>query len=80
MYKASILIVEDNNIVMLELKDRLEEMGYNVIDTSSSGPDAIKKAELHKPDLIIMDIRLKGDMDGIETSASIKKTMEVPIV
>jgi PAS domain S-box-containing protein len=80
MYKASILIVEDNNIVMLELKDRLEEMGYNVIDTSSSGPDAIKKAELHKPDLIIMDIRLKGDMDGIETSASIKKSMEVPIV
>jgi PAS domain S-box-containing protein len=80
MYKASILIVEDNNIVMLELKDRLEEMGYNILDTCSSGPDAIKKAELHKPDLILMDIRLKGDMDGIETSAAIREKMEVPII
>jgi len=80
MYKASILIVEDNNIVMLELKDRLEEMGYNVADTASSGLDAIKKAELHLPDMIIMDIRIKGDIDGIETSARIKKKMDVPIV
>jgi PAS domain S-box-containing protein len=80
IYKASILIVEDNNIVMLELKDRLEEMSYKVVDTASSGFDAIQKAELHQPDLIIMDIRLKGDMDGIDTSATIRGKMDVPIV
>jgi len=80
MYKASILIVEDNNIVMLELKDRLEEMGYSVAATASSGFDAIKKAELLHPDLILMDIRLKGDMDGIDTSANIRKNMDIPII
>ncbi|MGA7721869.1 MAG: response regulator [Ignavibacteriaceae bacterium] len=80
MYKASILIVEDNKIVILELKEMLESMEYHVIETASSGEDAIAKAESVKPDLIIMDIRLKGDMDGIETSASIRKNMDVPII
>ena len=78
--KASILIVEDNNIVMLELKDRLEENGYRVIDSVPSGAEAIKKAESFNPDLIMMDIRLKGDMDGIDTAAMIKKELDIPVI
>ncbi len=80
MEKSSILIVEDNNIVMMELKDRLIEMGYNVVDTASSGEEAIKKAGKHLPDLIMMDIRIKGEMDGIDSAAIIRKEFGIPVV
>ncbi len=80
MNKPNIIIVEDNNIVMLELKDRLNEMGYNVVDTASSAMEAIEKVELHSPDLTMMDIRLKGEMDGIDAAAVIKKEYNTPII
>jgi PAS domain S-box-containing protein len=78
--KPSILIVEDNNIVMLELKDRLSEMDYEVVGTASSGLEAINKAGIHRPDLTLMDIRLKGEMDGIEAAAKIKEEFNLPVV
>lgn len=80
MDKVSIIVVEDNNIVMLELKDRLEEMGYNVVDTAPSGSEALSKIEQHHPNLIMMDIRLKGEMDGIDTAARIKKEFDIPVI
>ena len=80
MNNSNILIVEDNNIVMLELKDKLFEMGYNVVDTASSAVEAIEKAEKHYPDLTMIDIRLKGEMDGIDAAAIIKKELDIPIV
>ena len=80
MYKASILIVEDNELVVLELKDRLKKMGYDISATASNGLNAIKKAILHQPDLIMMDIRLKGKIDGIDASTEIRNSMDVPIV
>ncbi len=80
MNKANILIVEDNNIVMLELRDRLTEMGYVVVDTASSALEAIEKAEFHTPDLTMMDIRLKGEMDGIDAATIIKKALNIPII
>ncbi len=80
MDKANILIVEDNNIVMLELQDRLFEMGYNVVGTASSALEAIEKAGQHYPDLTMMDIRLKGEMDGIDAAARIKKDFNIPVV
>jgi len=80
MSNASILIVEDNNIVMLELKDRLEETGYNVVGYAPSGVEAIKKAEESHPDLIMMDIRLKGEMDGIDAAARIKNELDIPVI
>ena len=80
MSNASILIVEDNNIVMLELKDRLEETGYNVVGYAPSGLEAIKKAQEFHPDLIMMDIRLKGEMDGIDAAARIKNELDIPVI
>ncbi|MFO7447118.1 MAG: PAS domain S-box protein [Ignavibacteriaceae bacterium] len=80
MHKASVLIVEDNFIVMMELKDRLLEMGYDVVDTAASGLEAINKAALHNPDLTMMDIRLKGEMDGIEAAARIRKKFDIPVI
>jgi len=69
-----ILIVEDESIVALELKDRLEKLGYQVIATVSTGEKAIKTTEEKNPDLILMDIHLKGNMDGITAAKHIKNT------
>jgi len=69
-----ILIVEDESIVALELKDRLEKLGYQVIATVSTGEQAIKTTEEKNPDLILMDIHLKGNMDGITAAKHIKNT------
>lgn len=80
MSNASILIVEDNNIVMLELRSRLEETGYNVVGYAPSGFEAVKKAEEFHPDLIMMDIRLKGEMDGIDAAARIKNELDIPVI
>jgi PAS domain S-box-containing protein len=80
MEKISILIVEDNYIVMMELASRLAGLGYKIVDSAASGLEAVEKAELYKPDLIIMDIRLKGGIDGIEAASRIKKKLDLPVI
>ena len=66
--KSKILIVEDYSIVAKDIKERLKHMDYNVLDIVSKGEDAIKKSNETKPDVVLMDIVLKGDLDGIETA------------
>ena len=75
-----ILVVEDEIIVGMEIKDRLERLGYSVIDTVSSGEEAVKRAEETSPDLVLMDIRLKGDMDGIEAAKRIRHRFNIPVI
>lgn len=75
-----ILIVEDEPIVALELQDRLEKLGYNIIDTVPTGEQAIKTTKEKNPDLILMDIHLKGKIDGIKTAQHIKQTQNIPII
>lgn len=75
-----ILVVEDESIVALEIQNRLEKLGYNVVDNVATGEQAIKKAAETKPDLILMDIYLKGEMDGIKAAQHIKKTQNIPII
>ena len=74
-----ILIVEDEAITALDLKYSLEELGYEVIDTVDTGQDAIDKANETIPDVVLMDIKLKGDMEGIEAAAVISK-LNVPVI
>ena len=69
--KKRILIVEDEAIIALNLKFDLEDLGYEVINTVDTGYDAIYEAAEHRPDLTIMDIQLKGDMNGIEAAKKI---------
>ena len=77
---ASILIVEDEGIVARDLVYRLETMGYRVAGVASTGEEAILKAwELH-PDLILMDIVLKGDLDGIEAARMLRERADIPVV
>lgn len=64
-----VLIVEDDAIVQLHLRVLLEELGYAVVGIAANGDDALIGAGANPPDLVIMDIRLKGKRDGIETAA-----------
>ncbi|HHT19063.1 MAG: histidine kinase dimerization/phosphoacceptor domain -containing protein [Euryarchaeota archaeon] len=76
---AHILIVEDEVVEVMYLKNSLQLMGYDVLAVASSGDEAIDKAKKLKPDLILMDVVLKGDMDGIEAAKHIKK-FKIPII
>ena len=80
MAKARILIVEDNNIVVLELRDWLRSLGYVVSGVAAYGEEAVEKAGETRPDLVLMDIRLKGDMDGIEAAEEIRASFDIPVV
>ena len=69
--RPRILIVEDEFIVAFELKTALEDMGYEVCAIATSGEEAVARAEQIKPDCVLMDVTLKGEMDGIEAARHI---------
>lgn len=75
-----ILIVEDENIVALDMKMRLESLGYRVIGVMDSGAAALESLGSAVPDLILMDIKLRGGADGIETARAARERVEVPII
>ncbi len=79
MVKVKILLVEDECIEAMDLEQILESFGYEVPSIASSGEEAVKKAMEYKPDLILMDIELKGHMNGIEAASKIKK-LEIPVI
>ena len=78
--KTKIMVVEDERITAMEIVDRLEDFGYSVPATATSGEDAVKKAEEFTPDLILMDIMLEGNMDGIQAAEQIRKHLDIPVV
>jgi AmiR/NasT family two-component response regulator len=78
--KAKILVVEDDRIISLEIKERLEEFNYGVIGSATTGEEAYSLASAYLPDLIIMDIHIEGAMDGIETALKIKNELNIPVV
>jgi PAS domain S-box-containing protein len=80
MSLQKILIVEDQRIVAKDLEVRLIKMGYEVVDSVITGEAAIKSARLHQPDLILMDILIEGDIDGIETAHRILAETPIPII
>ncbi|BBD59718.1 two-component hybrid sensor and regulator [Nostoc sp. HK-01] len=80
MTDANILVVEDESIVAKDLQNRLRKFGYTVPAIASSGQEAINKAVEIIPDLVLMDIRLKGQMDGIQAAEQIHKYLDVPII
>jgi len=72
-----ILIIEDEKVIALDMKWILEQNGFEVVGISATGEEAIAIAEKSKPDLILMDIILQGDMDGIETAKLIFKKEKI---
>lgn len=80
MENASIMVVEDESIVAMEIQSRLKSFGHSVCAVVSSGEAALEKLQKVHPDLVLMDIVLKGDMDGIETAEQIKTHFDIPVV
>ena len=78
--EKKILVVEDEIIVAEDMKRSLKNMGYSVPSIASSGEEAIKKAKEHNPNLILMDIMLDGEMDGITAADKIRATSNIPII
>ena len=80
MAKTSILVVEDESIVAKDIQQSLKKLGYSVPSVENSGEDAIDAAGQHKPDLILMDIMLKGEISGIEAAQQIKNRYQIPVI
>lgn len=80
MANEKILIVEDEGIVILHIKKALESLGYKVAGIASSGEDAVVKASESKPDLVLMDIVLKGKGEGIEAAEKIRNLLNIPVI
>ena len=80
MASTKILITEDEGIVALDLQTTLEGMGYSVVGVASSGEEAIEKAAETQPDLVLMDIMLAGDMDGVTAAAQIHDNLHIPVI
>jgi len=80
MNSQNIMVVEDEWVVSDQICRDLKDLGYTVCSTASTGDEAIRKAEAEKPDLILMDIVLKGKMDGIEAAERITSQFDIPVI
>ena len=74
------LIVEDEILIAEELKERLSRLGFSVIAAVDSADEGIAIATRERPDLVLMDIRLKGKKDGLQAAKEIRQQVDVPIV
>jgi two-component system, cell cycle sensor histidine kinase and response regulator CckA len=74
------LIVEDESLVAIDIEERLVQLGYEVAAVVDNGADAIRYAQAMRFDLVLMDIHLQGETDGIQTAATLRETMDVPVV
>ncbi|PKP51029.1 MAG: DNA-binding response regulator [Bacteroidetes bacterium HGW-Bacteroidetes-12] len=80
MQKNNILVVEDEAIVSKDIQQSLKKLGYNIVGASATGEKAIELAMEHKPDLVLMDIMLKGEMSGIEAAEKIRESLSIPVI
>ena len=78
--QKQILIVENETVIALDIKKTLLKYGYSVISTVSSGEEALTIVEENRPHLVIMDILLDGDLNGIETGVIIHEKYKIPII
>lgn len=80
MGKTNVLVVEDESIVSKDIQHSLKKLGYNVVGAASTGEKAIELAVSERPDIVLMDIMLKGEMNGIEAADTIRKQFKIPII
>jgi len=76
----TILLVEDEQVTAMEIQAMLQELGYDIVDAVSRSDQVYPSVEEHEPDLIIMDIRLQGDEDGIDVVRNIQEARNIPVV
>ncbi len=75
-----IMIVEDEAVIALGLAQRLTEMGYDVIGTFHSGEAALENARDLQPDIVLMDIMMPGDLDGIDAAKILREDLGIPVI
>jgi len=75
-----ILIAEDNLIISLVVENMVKELGYSLVGKTVTGEQAIKIAKEEKPDILLMDIKLKGEIDGIDATAIIKESIKTKVI
>ena len=80
MANAKILVVEDEGIVSIDIRNMLKNLGYTIAGVAFLGEEAVQKAESTQPDLVLMDIGLKGEIDGIEAAKTIRDRFHIPVV
>lgn len=80
MAKTNVLVVEDESIVSKDIQHSLKKLGYNVVGSSSTGEKAIELALELKPDIVLMDIMLKGEMTGIKAAENIRASINIPVI
>jgi two-component system, response regulator PdtaR len=80
MNKTKILVVEDETIVAMDIADTLQKLGHAVTATVPSSKRAITSIKENRPDLILMDIGLEGEMDGVQTAAKIRAQFNIPVI
>jgi CheY-like chemotaxis protein len=80
MEKARILVVEDEAIVAMDIANTLRNLGHEVTDTVPSGEQAIASVKENRPNVILMDIVIKGEMDGIQTAEQIRAQYSIPVI
>lgn len=80
LHKPKILVVEDEIIVAVNLGQKLKKLGYELVGITSSGEEAIQKAEENHPDLVLMDINIEGNLDGIETAEVLRNRFHTPVI
>ena len=80
MAEIRVLVVEDEIIIAEEIKDRVEGLGYQVCGIAANGSDALAQAETSRPDIVLMDIKLPGDLDGIDAAQHIRSRFRIPVI
>lgn len=80
MANAKILVVEDEGIVSIDIRNMLKKLGYTITGVAFLGEEAVQKTESTQPDLVLMDIGLKGEIDGIEAAKTIRDRFHIPVV
>src|SRR3954466_12841275 len=80
MITADIVVVEDERVVALHLKQQLTRLGYRVPAMATSGPQALEQIAEYRPDVVLMDVHIDGPADGIETAAQIPAELQIPVI
>lgn len=80
MSKNNILVIEDEAIVSKDIQQSLKKLGYNIVGSAATGEKAVELAKETKPDLVLMDIMLKGSMSGIDAAEQIREALSIPVI
>jgi two-component system cell cycle sensor histidine kinase/response regulator CckA len=78
--QARILIVDDERLIARDLRQQVQRLGHVVVGLAATGPEAVRQAVTDRPDVVLTDIGMRGQMDGIEAAGHIRARLPIPVV